>query len=140
MSQCSGSTKKGARCKQPAAGDSPFCVAHQDQAVESLEVEPVEQPEPEPVALEPDGPRFIVMRRMQCGERGWLSLGDHYPDEPSASLLSRGWVREVRADAEVTVTGSDDACHVMIDDEPLIRHTLTSERAESIAASIRGNA
>ena len=124
MSQCSGSTKKGARCKQPAFGDSAFCAAHQDQAVEPA----------------PDGPRFIVMRRMQCGERGWLSLGDHYPDEPSASLLSRGWVREVRADAEVTVTGSDDASHVMIDDEPLIRHTLTRERAESIAASIRGNA
>ena len=33
MAQCSGSTKKGDRCKRDARGESPFCAIHQDQEI-----------------------------------------------------------------------------------------------------------
>ena len=37
MAQCSGSTKKGDRCKRDAKGESPFCTIHQDQEVRPRE-------------------------------------------------------------------------------------------------------
>ena len=37
MAQCSGSTKKGDRCKRDAQGESPFCAIHQDQEVRPRE-------------------------------------------------------------------------------------------------------
>ena len=33
MTQCSGSTKKGDRCKRDAGGGSPFCAIHQEQEI-----------------------------------------------------------------------------------------------------------
>ena len=37
MTQCSGSTKKGDRCKRDARGGSPFCAIHQDQEIRTRE-------------------------------------------------------------------------------------------------------
>ena len=37
MAQCSGSTKKGDRCKRDARGESPFCTIHQDQEIRARE-------------------------------------------------------------------------------------------------------
>ncbi len=37
MAQCSGSTKKGDRCKRDARGESPFCAIHQDQEIRASE-------------------------------------------------------------------------------------------------------
>lgn len=37
MAQCSGSTKKGDRCKRDARGESGFCAIHQDQEIRPRE-------------------------------------------------------------------------------------------------------
>ena len=37
MTQCSGSTKKGDRCKRDARDGSPFCAIHQDQEIRARE-------------------------------------------------------------------------------------------------------
>lgn len=153
MAQCAGKTKSGNRCRRDAREGSEFCRVHSAQEL-AVAVEAQPAAEVEPLEVEAKTPTtrtsavHIVMRRLKSGA-DVLGLGDAYPHNPTHSLLSMGWIKEVSRGTHVSVSAEtavdDDGTsyeiegryRVMLDDAPLVkRHTFTSAHAAEIAAKI----